>query len=115
MLSTSILKSMSAFSKSSPLVSAVPSNLLNEPVTVEITRCLILKCTSECAGSITHFVFAIYRVFYNTNLLIFAIGSIVLYLVIALYCCIADLNKILTCKQQQKQKSTRTLKSVQRL
>ena len=30
--------------------------IIKEPVTVEITRCLILNCTSECNGSITQVV-----------------------------------------------------------
>src|ERR1700744_5520875 len=56
MLSTSSEKLMFAPLKSAFSVVSSPSKVLNEPVTVEITRCLILNCTSECIGSSTHFV-----------------------------------------------------------
>src|ERR1700744_2001972 len=55
-LSTSNEKLISAPEKSAFSVVSSPSKVLNEPVTVEITRCFTLNCTSECMGSSTHFV-----------------------------------------------------------
>jgi len=37
--------------------------LVNDPLTFEITMCLNLNVTSECVGSITHFIFAIENIF----------------------------------------------------
>lgn len=47
-----------------------PSNFVNEPVTVDITRCLILNKTSECSGSIVHVVVRTFAwVFVNFSIL----------------------------------------------
>ena len=45
-----------AFSNVSPSDSIEPWKVLNEPVTVEMTKCFTLNCTSECMGSRTHLV-----------------------------------------------------------
>src|SRR6187431_1175350 len=71
MLFASILNFTSAPSKSSFSVSTDPLNFLKKPVTVTMTRCFTLNCTSVCVGSIPQVVFVAVIVSISVLFLVF--------------------------------------------
>src|SRR6478735_9927100 len=71
MLFTSRLKVTCEPLKSSLSLSTCPVNFLKKPVTVAITRCFTLNCTSVCVGSIPQVVFVAVIVSISVLFLVF--------------------------------------------